>query len=264
MQENNYEYLAKQLKYTGFGDEIATGLKEQMLTGSAQFSLQHQAVYGRDQANATLQFRKPEGSDMYFFNSYRLEVEKGNSSEAMGQIFYINGKEDNVTLKEAYNLLQGRAVQKEFTPKEGERYNAWMQLDFKNIDDNSNFIVKKFHQNYGFDLGAELNKHAIKELSNEDNKKMLMQSLERGNRQSVNYVQGDVEKKFYIEAAPQFKSVNIYDEDMKRVRPQLTTDETKSQEQTTKKDQKKEITTGEEQGSNKATNKPKTKRTHIS
>ena len=262
MQENNYEYLAKQLKYTGFGEDIAVQLKEQMMNGQSQFALQHATVYGRDQVSATLQFRKPEGSEMYFFNNYRLEVEKGNTSEAMGQTFYINGKEDNVTLKEGYNLLQGRAVHKEFTPKEGEKYNAWMQLDFKNIDENSNFIVKKFHQNYGFDLAAELNKHAIKELGNEEDKKMLIQSLERGNRQSVMYIQGDTEKKFFIEAAPQFKSLNIYDEGMKRVMPQLTPEE-ENKGQINKQDQAKNLST-EKEGTTQSKNKPKSKRAGMS
>ena len=49
----------------------------------------------------------------------------------MEQTFYLN-KGKGVTAKEAYNLLEGRAVHKELTTKAGEPYKAWIQLDFEN------------------------------------------------------------------------------------------------------------------------------------
>jgi hypothetical protein len=47
-----------------------------------------------------------------------------------------------------------------------------------------------------------------------------MQSLERGNLHQVTFVQGDKEDKMFIEANPQFKSINLYDGNLKKVFPE--------------------------------------------
>jgi hypothetical protein len=266
MQENNYEYLLKQLKYTGFKDSLYQDLKTQMESGATQFALSYQTKLGQDEVKASLQFKKSGESDMYFFNNYQLEVNRGNNTEALKQTFYISNKEDNVTLKEAYNLLEGRAVHKEFTTKEGEKYNAWVQLDFKQTDDNGNYQRKTFHQNYGYDLAEILAKHPIKELRDEQDKKMLMQSLERGNRQSITYMVGNDERKMFIEAVPQFKSLNVYDMSMQRIKPdQLNQANSQSQteEKNKKQDQKQGPADDEPDGKNKAGKKTK-KRAGIS
>ncbi len=217
MNEQNLDYLSRQIKFSGFGDGHANDLKEKMKSGVAEFSLSHRQEFGKDTASANMHFRKSDQSDLYFFNRYDVAVQSGPKNEALKQTFYINPKEDNITLKEAYNLLSGRAIQKEHTPREGEKYNAWLQLDFKETDKNGQFKLKQFHPNYGYDLEAALHKHPIRELSTNESVTRLLESLERGNRQQVTYGEGTGEKKVFIEASPQFKSVNFYDEGMKKI-----------------------------------------------
>jgi hypothetical protein len=98
-----------------------------------------------------------------------------------------------------------RAVNKDFTNKEGELYNAWIRMDFKQTDGNGNFKMNHYHQNYGFDLEQALARHPIKKLSNEQDKSRLLDSLKRGNRQSVIFLQNGAEQKHFIEANPRFK-----------------------------------------------------------
>lgn len=43
-----------------------------------------------------------------------------------------------------------------------------------------------------------------------------MQSLERGNLHQVTFVKGDKEEKMFIEANPQFKTLNLYDSNLKK------------------------------------------------
>src|ERR1044071_3286238 len=117
---------------------------------------------------------------MYFFNSYQLNLKQENTSDIMKQTFYIN-KGNNITLKEAYNLMNGRAVNKDLTSKEGQVYNAWIQMDFKQTENNGNYKLKQFHQNYGYNLVNALAKYPIKELSNEQDKTRLVESLQKGN-----------------------------------------------------------------------------------
>ncbi len=238
MNQKNFEYLKDQVKYTGFGDALENTLKERIQQQAPQFHIVHDAKIGNETALTTLHFKKSEQSDMYFFNKFNLEIKPDNSPEKMMQTFYIN-KGNNVTLKEAYNLMNGRAVNKDLTNKEGQIYNAWMQMDFKQTDNNGNYKMNHFHQNYGFDLNSALAKHPIKELGNEQDRNRLVQSLEKGNRQSVTFIEGGKENKMFIEANPQFKSLNVYDNNMQRVQSQ-SKKETNTSEQSTKQETKKE------------------------
>jgi hypothetical protein len=45
------------------------------------------------------------------------------------QTFYTE-KGHGITMKEAYNLLDGRAVNKDFQKAEGQKYNAWGKTRF--------------------------------------------------------------------------------------------------------------------------------------
>ena len=94
---------------------------------------------------------------------------------------------------------------------------GWVQLDFKDSDEKGNFAVKQYHENYGYDLEATLAKHPIKELENNSHKDDLINSLKKGNLQSATFIKDGQEVKQYIEANPQFKSLNIYDDAQKRV-----------------------------------------------
>lgn len=216
MNQKNFEYLRDQVKYTGFGEGLENDLKKAIEQGQPEFKLQHQAVYGNDKVSAELHFSKSKQSDMYFFNSYRVAVEKEGRTENMEQTFYIN-KGNNITLKEAYNLMEGRSVNKDLTNKEGQVYNAWIQMDFKQSDNNGNFKLKHYHQNYGYDLEAAVSKHPIKELGHDEYKNNLLDSLKKGNLQSATFQVDGTEQKRYIEASPQFKTVNIYDSAMQRM-----------------------------------------------
>jgi hypothetical protein len=152
---------------------------------------------------------------MYFFNNYHASLEKSNGDKNE-QTFYLN-KGKGVTAKEAYNLLDGRAVHKELSTKDGQPYKAWIQLDFENKDKNNNFEVKQFHENYGYDLKAAVAKFAVGELNDPDKSKALFQSLEKGNVQSVTIEKDGSSHKMFMEADPQFKKVTLYDSNMKMV-----------------------------------------------
>lgn len=216
MNQKNFEYLRDQVKFTGFGEGLENELKEKMQKQTPEFQLTHNTKFGNDDVKASLYFKKSDQTDMYFFNRYQVSLTPEQSREKMEQTFYIN-KEGSITLKEAYNLMNGRAVNKDLTNKEGQVYNAWMQMDFKQTDNNGNYKLKQYHQNYGYDLVSASEKHPIKELTNEQDKTRLVESLQKGNRQSVTFVQNGTEKKHFIEANPQFKTINVYDSNMQRL-----------------------------------------------
>ncbi|RYY46184.1 MAG: hypothetical protein EOO06_15020 [Chitinophagaceae bacterium] len=230
--------LKDQIKFTGFGEGLETALKENISRQPAEFTLNHNAKFGNETAEVTLYFKKSGQSDMYFFNKYNLTLKPESSSEALSQTFYI-GKTNNITLKEGYNLMNGRAINKDLTTKDGQVYNAWLQMDFRETDKNGNFPLKQYHQNYGFSLEKELAKLPIKELSNEQERAKLVASLQKGNRQVVTLTKEGAEQRVYLEANPRFKTVNIYDSDLQRV--QIHSQKEKNvPEQSVKREIKKE------------------------
>lgn len=214
MNQKNLDFLKEGLKYLGFGEGLNSRLTEEIEKGSAEFKLKTENQYGPDKADYTLHFSKSDKSDMYFFNKYDALLNVDGVNKA--QTFYIN-KNAGVTAKESYNLLSGRAVNKDLVNKDKQPYNAWMQIDFNQKDDKGNHKFKMIHQGYGFDLDKELSKHPIKELNEPVTKDRLMKSLERGNLHQVTFAKGDKEEKMFIEANPQFKTLNLYDDRMKKI-----------------------------------------------
>lgn len=238
MNQKNLDYLNDQLKYTGFKETFDAELKHHMRKGEKEFTIYHRAIMSngisnKDSLEVDLKFKKSDQTDMYFFNSYHANLKKEDSKEGLEQTFYINKDSSSITIKEAYNLLEGRSVNKDLKTKEGEVYNVWLKMDFKEAaDSNGNFKLNHYHQNYGYDLQASLEKHSIKEMNTPKYKEDLLSSLKKGNLQSVTFVVGGVESKMYVEANPQFKSMNVYDENMKRI----SNRESKDQKQTESKD----------------------------
>lgn len=215
MNEQNFEYLKDNLKYMGFGDGLAEALRGQMAKGEPGFQLQFETEGAGKAFVAVLNFRKSENTDMYFFNSYHATLGRSDG-EIVDQAFYLN-KGKGVTGKEAFNLLEGRAVYKELTNKEGAKYHAWLQLDLGKKDKNGNHEVKQFHDAYGYDLKATLERLTIRDLKEPDLADALLQSLKKGNLQSVAMERDGGIVRMFVEANPQYKTVNLYDAELKRV-----------------------------------------------
>ena len=215
MNNENFQYLSDNLKYMGFGENLKADLEKNLNEGKAEFQLNYKAEINKKPFEVTMNFRKSDTSDMYFFNNYHASLEK-SSGEKTEQTFYLN-KGKGVTGKEAFNLLDGRAVHKDLVTKEGQPYKAWIQLAPASKDKNNNFEVKQFHENYGFDLNAAIEKFPITDLKDTEKEKALMQSLQKGNVQSVTIEKDGSSHKMFIEADPQYKKVTLYDSNMKVV-----------------------------------------------
>lgn len=215
MNQKNLDYLKEGLKYLGFGEGLNDKLAENIIKKQDQFQLKTENQYGNDKVSYVLDFKKGSESDMYFFNRYSATI-KNEAGEEKTQSFYPK-KNTGITAKEAYNLLSGRAVNKDLTNSEGQPYNAWLQIDWNQKDNHGNHKYRTIHEAYGYNLEKELQRHPIKELNDITSKERLMQSLERGNLHQVIFLKGDKEEKMHIEANPQFKTLNIYDESGKKV-----------------------------------------------
>lgn len=218
MENKNLDFLKDSLKYLGFGDKLNADLEAKMNEQPSEFKLLMTAEYKKgeqaERMSYQLDFRKSDKTEMYFFNRYEATLKTDDATKDKSQTFYIT-KNAGVTAKEAYNLLSGRAVNKDLTNKEGQPYNAWLQLDFTEKDKN-NFKVKQYTPGYGYELEKVFAKYPIKELADAAQKEKLVKSLEKGNLTQVTFTKEGKDEKMFIEANPQYKSLTVYDASMKR------------------------------------------------
>lgn len=121
-------------------------------------------------------------------------------------------------------------------------------MNFKNTDTKGNFELKHYHENYGFDLEAVLSKHPIKELANDSHKDDLMNSLKKGNLQSATFLKDGQEVKQYIEATPQYKTLTIYDDNLKRLDTRQAKEQSQGEGQAVKQESKKQQKAVDEDG----------------
>lgn len=201
----------------GFSSNLYEELEKNVRLQQPVFELKVQLPYFKSSMDYTLHFRRSDQADMYFFNKYDATLKLNNGGQDRSQTFYIH-KNSGFTAREAYNLLNGRAVHKELMNVDGQRYKAWLQLDFKVQDPKGNYKVKQFHENYGFNLEKTLQQFPIRELEDPQKKEQVLKSLQKGNVQLVTAVQDGQHVKRFIEASPQYKTIHVFDERMKPVK----------------------------------------------
>ena len=232
MNTKNFEFLKDGLKYMGFGEKLNGDLEAKIKEQPTEFQLPMQGEFKKDnvteKVDYKLDFKKSDTTDMYFFNRYQATLKNDDPTKEKTQTFYIT-KNAGITAKEAFNLLSGRSVNKDLTNKEGQPFNAWLKLDFTEKDKNDNFKVKQFSSGYGYELDKVLDKFPIKELGDAEQKEKMMKSLEKGNMTSVTFNKDGKEDKMFIEANPQFKTLNVYDASMKKMYQENEKRETKQE-----------------------------------
>ncbi|MFD2871942.1 hypothetical protein ACFS5N_05650 [Mucilaginibacter ximonensis] len=230
MNMKNFEYLKDQLKYTGFGDIAEKELKTKLEGDEPKFTLTHEREFDDRKVVAQLEFNRSKESDMYFFNGYKVTTTPENQKEAMTQHFYVNHKGQNITLKEAYNLMNGRAVFKqEWSNRENQLYPAWLKLDFTNPDDKGSFKLKPYNENYGYNLEKSLEKHQEIKIVGEAAAQQLAKDLQKGNRVPITISKDGASAKIFVEASPTTHGLNVYDENMKLIHPKQNNGERQGQ-----------------------------------
>ena len=250
MNTQNLDFLKNSLLNLGFGEKLNTEMEKQIEDKAPEFALTAQHEFNQKKIDYTLNFKAGDNHEMYFFNNYNATLSKGKN-EQLNQTFYIN-KGNGVTAKEAFNLMEGRAVNKQLFNKDGEKYTAWLVLDNEKLTDKGNKEIKKFTENYGYDLEQTLTGKGIKEMDDPKTKEDLFRSLKKGNSQQITVERDGKEQKYFISANPQFKTVDVLDHQMKKIkREELLKPDQKqsnSQKQSTTQNEKKKQSKGNKVG----------------
>ena len=204
MNTENLNYLQKQLLNLGFGEKLNTELEKNINAGKKEFTLTTEQDYNKQKVDYTLHYKAGDNNEMYFFNKYDASLR----DKEMQQTFYIN-KGSGITAKEAYNLMEGRAVHKQLENLEGEKYNAWIVIDKENRTENGNFKLRPFTEGWNYKPERAIDKLDIVGIGEEGAREKLIKSLEKGNRHQVTAMKDGKEVKLYLEANPAEHRVNL-------------------------------------------------------
>lgn len=217
MDEQAKTFNENQLKRVGMGEFFTPELQEKMKQGIANIIMNVSKTYEGDNLGITMHLKKDANSDRYFLDKFDASLQKDGRISTVNQTFYVS-QENKYTQKEAYNLLNGRPVFKELTNKEGQPYQAWVKLNTGKLLENGSHEMKQYSSAYPFDLNKTLEQYPIKELSNEQFKAGLLDSLQRGNLQNVTFTGKDgSEQKLFVSPNIVMGSMNVYDENKQRL-----------------------------------------------
>jgi len=215
MNKENLIFLHDALKYLGFGESTLLNqqLEENIGQGVREFELYTEAFFDDfTKVEAKLFFHRSDKSDRYIFSKYEALLRYADHPDGnKAQTFFIY-KGTGVTFKEAFNLLEGRAVYRTLINADEQKYKAWIQLDFSEKDLHDNYRTKQYSAHYGYDLEKVLETYPIVELQQEDTRAVLIRSLQRGNLQIITLNKPKKMEKMFIEANPRSKTINLFSE----------------------------------------------------
>lgn len=194
MEQKRFDFLHSALKYLGFGvnTQLNRDLEEHINQGDPSFELEIEVSYdGITRLTARLFFSRSRNKlyDVYFFNKYKAQLyDPAKPEEIVERMFYIEESRRGVTLKQAYNLLQGRFVQRKIVDQNGETYLRWLHLEEKARDSDGYPYLRQIKQQ--FDLEKALDIYPIEGLNSQELRDRICSSLRRGNLHPVTIVHG--------------------------------------------------------------------------
>lgn len=205
--EQNSQSLHDQLQRAGFTG-LSAKLDGHIKQGEQQFNIPvSYYINEKERLDHQLSFTKDQ-TGQYHFEGYKTSLHNEMKPEENRQQYFSMKAGYEINTAEAHNLLAGRSIQKDGT---------WIQLDFNDKDPHGNYRIKEFQSGFGYDLEKILQQLPLKELLNKSEADKLQDALKQGSRQSVSFVKDGNEQRYYIEANPQFRSVNIYDEHSRKI-----------------------------------------------
>ncbi len=188
----NLDFLHNALKYLGFGEhtQLNQDLEDHVTQGRQSFELETEAHFDSETVlSARLFFRRSKdlNDPRYFLNKYEAHLQyPGKAEMDVVKMFYIESSCRGVTFKQAFNLMQGRYVQRKIVDQNGEKHDRWLHLEplIKGQDGYRYLRHIKLH----FDLDKALERYPIRELNSPEARDWICQSLRRGNLHPVTFV----------------------------------------------------------------------------
>lgn len=202
----NNRSLEVKLKRAGF-DDVLSKAERYMRMGQAKFTVPVSYYLNeKERIDHARQFKK-DAQGYYQFEGFRTSLHDKSKSNENRQHYFSADDISIFNVKQSYDLLSGRAVLTDGT---------WKQFDLNDKDTDGNYRIKEFPENYGYDIEKTLSQLPLK-ISDQLEFTSVIISLKDGRREEAVLLKDGVEQKVFIEANPQYKSVNIYNENLKKI-----------------------------------------------
>lgn len=207
MTPENLAFLHDTLKFLGFGENttLNEALEEQIGQGAPSFELETDVCFEAESImSAKLYFKrgKEQFIERYFLGKYEAHLHYPDKPEKdLKKMFYIEKNRFGVTFKQAFNLFQGRYVQRKIVDQNGDKHDWWCHLEPRLATTDGDLFLRLIKRQ--FDLEKALDKYPIRELGIPDVKDRICRSLRRGNLHQVTFVyeSGKVESRLlYVNA----------------------------------------------------------------
>ncbi|REA60161.1 hypothetical protein DSL64_15930 [Dyadobacter luteus] len=205
-QTANQRQLESRITAMGFTG-MSSKLAEQIAEGKQQFGLPV-SYYKNENERVDFELSFSRSADgTYRIADLKVSLDDQKAGQQRQHSFTGDHK-DGLTAAQASNLLAGRAVKTQ---------DKWIQLDLNDVNAQGKHRVKEFHQGYGYDLLKAVSQLPIKELKNQQQKQQLLEGLQSGEKQNVTIRINGKDRYLSIEANPQFKTINIYDQQNQKI-----------------------------------------------
>lgn len=223
-EEKAVNKLYETVKYTGFNIEKEE-LKQFMFSPGQKFEREIAIKEGDSNITYTLNFNNSQTSKNTFLNSFRAVLDK--SGVFIANTFYADQK---ITRKDAYNMLEGRSVEKKYNnntktiengkvvykPNLASTYLAWRKLDFTDKDENGNFKMLKYGEARGFKLEESVDKLPIK-FASDDHRFEFYKDMRKGELKKVDFEKHGQTLGGFVSANPTGRTMNVYNNEMSRI-----------------------------------------------
>lgn len=225
-QFTQLNYLKNQVKYLGMGEseKLHKDLENAILSPDKDVDVKVEynnpdRLMKGNTISFDLHIGKGEQGGV-FLNSYTANLTMKNGEER-SQSFKVQ-KENNITAKEAINLLEGRAVKIEHDRVDKEtgelsRTESFIKLKLKDEKtEYGNYKYEWYNKGYGVDVDDIMNKSNLV-FADDTQRERTKKHLEKGNITEVSFVHDKKEIKGFAVLNPQYKQLNLYDSTMNRL-----------------------------------------------
>ena len=225
-QFTQLNYLKNQVKYLGMGEseKLHKDLENAILSPEKDVNVQVEynnpdKLMKGNTISFNLHIGKGEQGGV-FLNSYTANLTMKNGEERT-QSFKVQ-KENNITTKEAINLLEGRAVKIEHDKVDKEtgeisRTESFIKLKLKDEKTQyGNYKYEWYNKGYGVDVDDIMKKSNLV-FADDTQRERTKKHLEKGNITEVSFVHDKKEIKGFAVLNPQYKQLNLYDNGMNRL-----------------------------------------------
>ena len=207
MVQKNYDFLTENvLPGLGFAKTFDDALKANMEAGKDKISLT--AAEKISDKTFAYQINLERKEEMYYLNTVKASI-TNEKQEVIAQEFQLF-KQRGFNRSEMDNLLEGRAVYKNYVNAQGERNGQWTWLDLSKTNEKENHIVRtKNDKSHDFRIVKELSKIPLVMMT-ADQKEDLIFDLMKGKRVAVNLIQAGGRERMFIEANPKISRISVY------------------------------------------------------